>query len=188
MFDKECIYYDRCLNNEKCYKCNENYLLLKLPEDKYKKRLKQKARMNSYNTAKKYKKETDKSWRGLEQTVSNKLNEIPTIEEARRSKRSGALEFEKGDIVDSILHPECKERTGKELKTGEKSMTIKKEWLTKAKEECKNTDKTMCLPFRFKNDEDIYVIIDFDDLASLVNTLKAYKLELEIVRNKQKNN
>lgn len=185
MIYEDCPYNDRCLNNNKCYKCNENYLLLKLPEDKIKKKLKQKSKMNSYKTERKYKKNNDESWKGLEQEVSNKLNNIPTIEEARRSKRSGALEFEKGDIVDSILHPECKERKGTTLKTGEKTMSIKKEWLEKAKEECKNTDKTMCLPFRFKDDKNIYAIIDFDDLASLVTTLKAYEIELEIQRNKK---
>ena len=57
------------------------------------------------------------------------------------------LWFEKGDIVDSILHPECKERKGNELKSGEKSISIKREWLEKAAEECKFEDKTMCLPF-----------------------------------------
>lgn len=180
----DCEYKDRCLNNEKCYKCNDNYLLLKLPEDKYKKRLKQKAKLNTDKSKKKYN-NTDKSWKGLEQEVANKLNDIPTILEARRSRMSGALEFEKGDIVDSILHPECKERKGTQLKSGELSMSVKREWLEKAKNECKDTDKTMCLPFRFKGDENIYVILDFDDLASLVTSLKAYKIESEILSKKK---
>ena len=81
--------------------------------------------------------QADDSWKDLEQQVANKLNNIPTIQEARRSRASGALWFEKGDIVDSILHPECKERKGNELKSGEKSISIKREWLEKASEECK---------------------------------------------------
>lgn len=53
-------------------------------------------------------------------------------------------------------------------------MSIKKEWLEKAKDECKFTDKTMCLPFRFKLDENIYCIFDMDDIATLVTTAKSY--------------
>ena len=136
--------------------------------------------MNSSKSKKKFE-NTDKSWKGLEQEVANKLNRIPTIEEARRSRMSGALEFEKGDIVDSILHPECKERKGSTLKTGEKSMSINMEWLKKAKEECQGTDKAMCLPFRFKNDEDIYVIMDIDDLMGVVTSLKTYISEYNIL-------
>ena len=102
---------------------------------------------------------------------------VPTMQEARRSRASGALWFEKGDIVDSILHPECKERKGRTLKSGVRSMSIQREWLEKAKEEIKNSNKIMCLPFRFKEDTNTYVIFDFDDIAELVQYAKAYMLD-----------
>lgn len=122
----------------------------------------------------------DDSWKDLEQQVADKLNNIPSIQEARRSRASGALWFEKGDIVDAILHPECKERKGNELKTGEKSMSIKREWLEKAAEECRFENKTMCLPFRFKGDKNIYCIFNNDDIATLITTMKAYMLDNEL--------
>jgi hypothetical protein len=90
------------------------------------------------------------------------------------------LWFEKGDIVDTILHPECKERKGNELKSGEKSISIRREWLEKAADECKFEDKTMCLPFRFKGDENIYCIFKNDDIVSLITTMKAYMLDNEL--------
>ena len=46
--------------------------------------------------------------------------------------------------------------------------------LLKAKEEASHVNKTMCLPFRFKGDEEIYAVISMNDLAELVTTLKAY--------------
>lgn len=179
MLDNNCEYKFRCLNNDKCWKCYNN-ILLKLPEDKKKKQLKRKSESNMNKANKKYN-DTKDSWKSLEQEVASKLNDIPSIAEARRSRRSGALEWESGDIVDNILHPECKERKGNDLKAGEKSFTIKKEWIEKASKECECTDKTMCLPFRFKNDESIYAVIKFDDLAGLVNSIKAYMLDNEIL-------
>ena len=174
----ECEYSERCLNNDKCWKCYNN-ILLKLPEDKKKKQMKQKSKRDLEKSKKSFNNTKD-SWRSLEQEVSMQLNNIPTIQEARRTRRSGALDFEQGDVLDSVLHPECKERTGSTLKSGEKSMSIKKEWLEKAAKECEGMDKTMCLPFRFKGDDEIYTIIKFEELASLVTLLKAYIIEDEL--------
>lgn len=163
----DCEYEFRCVNTDKCYRCFNN-ALLKLPEDKYKQK---------YNKTKVKDKKVaaaDDSWKDLEQSVADAISHVPTMKDARRSRMSGALWFEKGDIVDNILHPECKERKGHELKGGDKSISIQRSWLTKAKEECRGTDKTMVLPFRFKEDEDIYAIFDMDDIAGLITTMKAY--------------
>ena len=165
----ECQYYATCLNNSKCYRCFDKKLLKQKHE-------KQKVYKQSTTTDRNKK----NSWEYLEQDVASKLNRIPTITEARRSLASGALPFEKGDIVDTILHPECKERTAKELKSGEHSISIKREWLEKAKDECKFNSKTMCLPFRFKGDENIYCVIDMDDLAELVTLMKSYIRDNEL--------
>ena len=165
-----CEYESTCLNSSKCFRCY-GQSLLKLKHEKRKSFASQSTKKDLNKT---------NSWESLEQDVSNKLNQIPTISEARRSRASGALWFEKGDIVDDILHPECKERTPRELKTGEHSMSIKREWLEKAKEECIHTNKTMCLPFRFKGDENIYCIFDMNDIAALVTTMKSYIQDNEL--------
>ena len=169
-----CIYENTCQNNDKCYRCsNQNLLKIKG----------QKGQQKTCGILNDYKHkiaQSDDSWKDLEQQVADKLNNIPTIEEARRSRASGALWFEKGDIVDIILHPECKERQGNQLKSGEKSISIKKEWLEKASDECKFTDSTMCLPFRFKGDTNIYCIFENNDIATLITTMKAYIRDNEL--------
>lgn len=169
-----CEYESSCLNSDKCFRC-VNQKLLKIKG--YKSQQKTAGLLNSFDnkTA-----TSDNSWEDLEQQVANKLNNVPTIVEARRSRASGALWFEKGDIVDTILHPECKERKGNELKSGEKSISIKKEWLEKAAEECKFEDKTMCLPFRFKGDDNIYCIFKNDDIAELITMMKSYMRDNEL--------
>lgn len=179
-----CPYESSCLNSTKCYRCN-NQSLLKLKNQKGQRKTAGLLSSHDTRTA-----QADNSWEDLEQQVANKLNNIPTITEARRSRASGALWFEKGDIVDDILHPECKERKGYEMKSGEKSISIKKEWLEKAAEECKFEDKTMCLPFRFKGDDNIYCIFRNDDIATLITMMKSYMRDndlkdMEIERLKQ---
>ena len=169
-----CSYEKVCLNSDKCYRCTDNRLL-KIPNQKGQKKVADLIRRVDKKTA-----NADNSWEDLEQQVADKLNNVPTIQEARRSRASGALWFEKGDIVDTILHPECKERKGNELKTGEKSMSIKKEWLEKAAKECQDTNKTMCLPFRFKGDSNIYCIFKNDDIAELITTMKSYMIDNEL--------
>ena len=59
-------------------------------------------------------------------------------------------------------------------------MSIKREWLEKAKDECRTSDKTMCLPFRFKEDENIYCIFDMNDITALVTTMKSYMRDNEL--------
>lgn len=167
-----CEYEGRCLNSGKCYRCYKQQLL-KLGGRKENK-ISGIIQQHDHKTAM-----ADDSWKDLEQQVADKLNNIPTIQDARRSRASGALWFEKGDVVDTILHPECKERSGNELKGGDKSMSIKREWLEKAREECRFTQKTMCLPFRFKGDTNIYCIFNNDDIATLITTMKAYMLDNE---------
>ena len=170
-----CEYELRCLNQEKCYRCFDHSLLKTKDEKK---------RSNPGRTkvfdAKKSK--ADDSWKTLEQDTADVLNKIPTIKEARRSRASGALWFEKGDIVDDILHPEDKERTGRVLKSGDRSMSIQKSWLDKAKEEVRGSSKIMCLPFGFKEDPSRYAIFDLDDIGTLITNTKAYMHDNEVQR------
>lgn len=161
-----CIHERVCKNYGKCYRCRDYKLLntgkrsMKITEHKHDARIAA----------------SDNSWEDLEQQVANELNKVPDIEQARRSRASGALWFEKGDIQDQLLHPECKERTA------EKSFSIKREWLEKAQEECKYSDKTMCLPFRFKGDDQIYVVFRNQDIMELITMMKTYMHDNDILR------
>lgn len=170
-----CEYWNYCLNNTNCYRC-VNYNLLKQKTKPWEK----KNNNNIFKQTSFKDKNADNSWENLEQEVTNSINDIPNIQNARRSIRSGALWFEKGDIVDEILHPECKERTGRQLKSGDQSISIQRRWLEKAAEECKGNDKVMCLPFRFKGDDNIYTIFEHKDIAELITLMKAYIRDNEL--------
>ena len=163
-----CEYENRCLNNTRCFRCfNEN--LLKLPEDKFKKSQRKTKAFDSRKANSK------NSWEGLEQDMVDGLNQIPTMQEARRSRGSGNTWFEKGDVLHSILNLECKERTGNELKGGDQSISIKKSWLTKAEQEATMEDRIMALPFRFKSDDKNYIIMEACNIIELVNMIRAYQ-------------
>lgn len=77
-----CPYESSCLNTDKCYRCYDQSLL-KLKHEKQK---------SSYSHKESTVKDrnADDSWKDLEQTVSNKINRVPTIRDARRSRASGA--------------------------------------------------------------------------------------------------
>lgn len=163
----DCQYYDRC-TKRKCLYCVDYSLF---SDGKKKKTPSKMFEVHDDKLA-----NSDKSWEDLEDKVAKSLNRVPTIREARRSRASGALWFEKGDIVDAILHPECKERAA------EKSFSVKREWLEKATKECAGTDKTMCLPFRFKGDDKIYCIFEQNDIAALITTMKSYMEDNDALR------
>lgn len=179
-----CEFENRCLNNTKCFRCFGESLL-KLKEDKFSK---SKNKRNTYKNGNK-----DNSWEGLEDAMVDKLNTIPTIQKARRSRGSGNTWFEKGDVLDTFVTMECKERKGNELKSGEKSMSIKREWLEKASQEASHNDRVMALPFRFKGDNKNYIIMEDNDIIQLITTLKAYQndndaksREMELLKEKLK--
>ena len=163
----DCEFENRCLNTSKCFRCYGESLL-KLPEDKYK---------NSYKKTKVYDKkvaDADNSWEDLEQTVADGLNAVPTMKEVKRSRGSGNQWFEKGDVLDQILNLECKERTPNELQGGDRSLSVKKSWLTKAEDEAATEGRISALPFRFKNDDKVYIIMESCNIIELVNMCKAY--------------
>jgi len=172
-----CEYESYCLNRDKCYRCFDQGLL-KLSDDK------KRSKPGSTKTPRLGLTSAKDSWKKLESDTAEVISKVPTIKEARRSRASGALWFEKGDVVDDILHPEAKERTGRLLVSGDQSMSIQRSWLEKAKEEVRGTEKTMCLPFSFKGDEVHYVILDLEDLGTLVGTLKAYQHDNDVLRAK----
>lgn len=161
-----CEFENRCQNNTKCFRCYGESLL-KLKEEKISRKREVKT---SYKDSVK-----DNSWESLEEQMVNKLNNPVPIQQARRSRGSGNTWFEKGDVLDEIVTMECKERKGSLLKSGEKSMSIKKDWLDKSKEEASHNDRVMALPFRFKGDDNTYIIMESSSIIELINTLKAYQ-------------
>ena len=171
----DCEFELTCKNNDKCFRCVDNNLL-NIPKKPWEKDNKKSSFVSSYDAKKA---NADDSWKDLEQKVADSLNNVPNIRDARRSRASGALWFETGDIVDEILHPECKERTGRQLKSGDQSISIQKRWLEKAAEECKNNSKVMCLPFRFKGGDKIYTIFEHNDIAELITLMKSYMKDNE---------
>lgn len=179
-----CEFESRCLNNKICFRCY-NHSRLKVKCDS--KRTVREKKVSYKDSVK------DNSWETLEQEMVDKLNNPVPIQQARRSRGSGNVWFEKGDVLDSIVTMECKERTGTLLKSGERSMSIKREWLEKAKDEAMLNGKTMALPFRFKGDEQSYIIMESNSIIELINTLKAYQhdndaktREMELLKEKLK--
>ena len=168
---KDCEFKNRCLNSNNCFRCY-NFNLLKLPEDKFKKKQRKIFDNKKANA--------ENSWEGLEEDMVRELNNVPSIVEARRSRGSGNTWFEKGDVLHSILKLECKERTGNELKGGDKSISIKKSWFTKATEEAVSDDRIMALPFRFKGDDINYIIMEASNIIELVNMIRSYQQDNDI--------
>ena len=168
-----CEYMGRCLNTDSCFRCFD-FQLLKLPKEKTSNR------SMANKTASSARPNDEDSWKNLEQEVADALNEVPTIQEARRSRASGALWFEKGDVIDDIVAPECKERKGSDLVGGDKSLSFKREWLTKAREEAQENDKIMILPFRFKEDPNTYIAMYSEDIYELINIAKAHMRDNDI--------
>jgi hypothetical protein len=145
--------------------CGPDKRLLELPGDAKRKKVIEKSDRHVKGSSK------EDSWKELEQYVADQLNAVPYTPEARRQLRSGGIWFLPGDIDDEILIPECKERD-EVTSSGEKSFSIKKEWIEKVYEEARLVDKFPALVFRFKNDDKAYFIDDFAVLADMVQMIK----------------
>ncbi|HLO11159.1 MAG TPA: hypothetical protein VK190_02760 [Pseudoneobacillus sp.] len=91
---------------------------------------------------------------------------------ARRRPNSGAIWSLPGDIVTEDALFEAKER-GTRTSSGEKTISIHREWLEKIREETieKTSKQYWFLPFSFKNDKGIYVATDFELQLQIINTL-----------------
>lgn len=179
-----CEYKERCLNNEKCFVCS-GQRLLKLPEDKNRQRLQSRAvaatrKRDNLN-------DCSESWKDLESAVASRISAMPTVKqyqdmrEARRQTRSGAIWFMPGDVADTIILAECKERNTVTVK-GEKTISIPKSFLTKIKKEAELAGKYPSFMFRYKDDEVIYSINEFEVLCEMVLEIKYLRIENEIIR------
>lgn len=97
-------------------------------------------------------------------------------EAAHRQINSGAIKSLPGDMITeeelTASLSEFKER-GSKTARGEKVISIQKKWLDQMKEEAKQMQKEyFFLPFRYKNDDTEYVIMEYDVLLSYVQTIQ----------------
>lgn len=178
----DCEYYLRCQNNTKCLTCGPEQRLLKLPEDKQRQQYRAKAKVNTVTQM------SDNSGATLEDYVAANFNNLPTVKEwhARRQAGSGNIWFMPGDVADTVILAECKERSTTNSK-GEKSISIPKSMLEKIEEEAElyNTYPALC--FRYKNDQSgkTYVINDFDVLVEMVHEIKVLRHENKVMTNER---
>lgn len=104
--------------------------------------------------------------------------------DAVRQRNSGALWYAKGDIKTEDYLMECKER-GTVNSRGEKSITIPKEWLVKQELEAFQENRPYWIvPFRYKNDESIYLVKTFDQEIEMYQELRRLRQENLSLREK----
>ncbi|MNP12121.1 hypothetical protein D3C76_1043410 [compost metagenome] len=172
----DCEYYQRCKRSTDCLMCGPDKRLLTLPEDKGRKQHRAKAVQNTVTSV------TNNTGATLEDYVRDNLNNVPTIREywAKRQAGSGNIWFMPGDVADTVLLAECKERLETNSK-GEKQITITKLMLDKITGEAKMLSKYPALPFRIKGDDKTYIINEFGVLCEMVHEIKVLRHENQVV-------
>jgi hypothetical protein len=106
---------------------------------------------------------------------------------ARQQLASGALSFALGDMITEeemiASIAEFKER-GQLSSTGQKQITLKKEWFDKLAEEARYMKKDhYFLPFSFKGEPSIYVALEYNILLSYIQHIHFLQ---EILQKKEK--
>ena len=155
---------------------------MKLPEDKKRKTFQNKAKKSTLKKDNEI--DCKNSWKDLEQAVADRINALPTTKQynetrtARRQVRSGAIWFMPGDVADTVILAECKERSTVTAK-GEKTISIPRLWLDKLDEEAKLVGKYPTFAFRYKDDVNIYSINHFEVLEEMVLEIKYLRIERE---------
>lgn len=178
----DCEYYNRCKNNHKCLYCGPDERLLKLPEDKTRQKYRAKAKQNVITPI------DDNSGATLEEYVAANFNDLPTVREweARRQAGSGNIWFMPGDVADTVMLVECKERSTTTSR-GEKTISIPKTMLEKIKEESELYGTYPALAFRYKGDQSgkTYIINDFEVLKEMVHEIKFLRHENQAILNEK---
>lgn len=172
----DCIYEQECANVGKaCFKCFD-FSLYKAP--------KQVKGLQPKSTTKKEKKEG----MDFENRGTNAYNKVirQSKDAARRQIASGALHFALGDMITeeelTASLSEFKERGSIDGK-GAKSISIKKEWLDKLKEEARQMGKEYYfLPFSYKNSDTDYVALEYNILLSYIQTIQQLAEENRLLR------
>lgn len=178
----DCEYYFRCKNNSKCLICGPDQRLLQLPEDKNRKKYRAKAKQNTVTVM------DDNSGQTLEDYVRDNFNNLPTVKEweARKQLGSGNIWFMPGDVADTVVLAECKER-GTINSKGEKTMSIPKTMLDKIEQEAKTYNSYPALVFRYKGDTSgkTYFVQDFETLCEMVHEIKYLRHENLVIKNER---
>lgn len=110
------------------------------------------------------------------------------IVDAKRQANSGALWYAKGDIKTQDYLMECKER-GTINARGEKTISIPKDWLAKQELEAFQENRPYwVIPFRYKNDESIYLVKSFDQEIEMYQEMRKLREENEELKKKISSN
>lgn len=109
------------------------------------------------------------------------IKESPVVD-AKQQKNSGAMWYAKGDIITMDYLMECKER-GTVNARGEKTISIPKAWLDKQEQEAFQENRHFwLLPFRYKNDETIYVVKTLDQEIEMYQELIRLREEIQSLK------
>jgi hypothetical protein len=95
-------------------------------------------------------------------------------EETRQAIASGALWFQKSDVISESFRIECKTKV-----KASTQMTIKKEWLEKISEEAFQTGKIGLLAFSFGDNKD-YLAIESKEFIVLMEELKELREKVKV--------
>lgn len=178
----DCEYFLRCKNNTRCLSCGPDQRLLKVSGDKQRTQSRSKIRAAAVTSV------SDNSGATLEDYVRDRFNSLPTVKEwlSRRQIGSGNIWFMPGDVADSVVLVECKERLTVNSK-GEKSMTIPKTMIEKVAEEAEIYNSYPALVFRYKGDEtgNSYFVQDFEVLCEMVHEIKFLRHEGKSMTNER---
>jgi hypothetical protein len=172
----DCPYFHECRNAQKaCFKCFQFNMYRPLKE---KKRLQHKS----------LKRKEKKAGMEFEKQGTQKYNQAVRFarQVAHRQLASGALAFAPGDMVTeeelTAALAEFKERSSVNAR-GEKYITIHKKWLDKLKEEAKLMGRDYYfLPFRFKDGDKDYVVLEYDLLLSYVQTIQMLVEQIKLLQ------
>ena len=119
--------------------------------------------------------------------ATTKRKERPIVD-AKRQANSGALWYAKGDIKTQDYLMECKER-GTINARGEKTISIPKDWLTKQELEAFQENRPYwVLPFRYKNDESIYLVKSFDQEIEMYQEMRRLREEIAEIKSQNSMN
>lgn len=179
MFLLECKLSAECANHEKsCFQCF-NF--------KYYKAHKERKGISPRSTPKKEIKEG----MDFENRGTKKYNNAIKFakDSARRQLNSGALHYALGDMITeeelTASLSEFKER-GSTTARGEKTISIKKEWLEKLKEEAKKMNRDYYfLPFSYKGSDTDYVAMEYDILLSYIQTIQMMAEQIRLLQTTQ---
>lgn len=171
MLSSDCSVSEFCKNKDvRCYAC--------MDQDQYKEK--------KYLNRNQIRKTPSKKKKGMafEEETAKRYNKYM----AKRQPLSGGIWGFEGDIETVLTLMECKYRDNP-LKGGDKSISIKRSWLEKIKDEAIEHSKIPALPFGFSEDPDeIYFAMEYDYLLELLYRIKSLREQNYILENKLEEN